>query len=237
MSNNGDPLAQAAIESIRDGMTVGLGTGRAASRGIRALASRVREQNWKVIGVATSRRSAELAQSLGLGIRPMSEVERVDLLFDGVDELDPTLAMTKGGGGAMTHERIVADAADHRIYLMDASKRVERLGERYPLPVETLEFARAFVARRLRELGLACELRFNRDQNAPERTDEGNLILDCSYGVASAGDLHRLSDEIFRIPGVIGHGLFVDQADVILIEPEMNAKSGPIERLERSRSS
>ena len=214
-----DGFAAAAVESVRRGMVVGLGTGRAASRGMHALADKVQRDRLDVTCVATSRRSAELAMSLGLKVLPMRDVPRVDVLFDGVDELEPGLAMTKGAGGAMTREKIVADAADRRLYLMDERKWVPRLGEHFPLPVEVLEFGLASTSANLERLGLTPSMRLNADHSDdPYLTDEGNLVLDCAYGQTSRGNLHELSLAISGVAGVVGHGLFVTQADVVLIE-------------------
>ncbi len=226
-----DLLATAAVEPVGHGMMVGLGTGRAASRGIHALAEKVRHESLSVTCVATSRRSAELAISLGLDVVPMRDVSRVDVLFDGVDELEPGLAMTKGAGGAMTRERIVADAADLRIYLMDESKLVQHLGERFALPVEVLEFGLASTSAGLEALGLVPSMRRVGDESKDlYLTDEGNLVLDCAYGDAASGHLLELSSEIDLIAGVVGHGLFVTQADVVLIE---SADRKRLERRER----
>jgi len=234
MTRADDLLAIEAVRDVADGMVVGLGTGRAASRAIEMLARKVQSDNLAVECVATSVRSAELARSHDLTVRPMRDVPRVDLLFDGVDELDPSLAMTKGGGGAMTREKIVAEAAERRIYLMQQSKRVRRLGERMPLPVEALEFGLASIAGRLDRLGLTPRVRTSAaDPDAPVRTDEGNLILDCKYGDAAEGDLFQLDRALNAIPGVVGHGLFVDQADVVIIEPD--DRDGPLEFHERRR--
>lgn len=226
-----DLLAAAAVEPVRRGMVVGLGTGRAASRGIHALAAKVKRDQLEITCVATSRRSAELALSLGLEVEPMRDVPRVDVLFDGVDELEPGLAMTKGAGGAMTRERIVADAADLRIYLMDESKVVQHLGERFALPVEVLEFGLASTRAGLEQLGLTPNLRLAGDESSDlYLTDEANLVLDCAYGETSRGDLLELSRAIDSIAGVVGHGLFATQADVVLIE---SADRRRLERRER----
>ncbi len=226
-----DRLAFAAVEPVRSGMVVGLGTGRAASRGIHALAQRVDREGLRLTCVATSRRSAELALSLGLDVVPMRDVPRVDVLFDGVDELEPGLAMTKGAGGAMTREKIVADAADLCLYLMDESKLVSRLGERFPLPVEVLEFGLASTSAALKRLGLEPTMRSSPDDpRQPYLTDEGNPVLDCAYGETSRGDLLDLSRAIDAVSGVVGHGLFVTQADVVLIESTDGQR---VERRER----
>jgi len=231
-----DQLAEEAVREIEEGMVIGLGTGRAASRAIRALAAKVKTEGFTAIRcVATSDRSAELARSLGLTVLEMRVVAWVDLLFDGVDELDPNLAMTKGGGGAMTREKIVAEAATRRFYLMQQSKVVSQLGEHASLPIEVLEFAMASVKRRLdKEFGLASETRFEMSESRRMvRTDDGNLILDCIYGEAARGELRVLDHALNSIPGVVGHGLFVDQADVVLIEDD-EGKGRPLERRERS---
>lgn len=225
-----DRLASAAVEPVRSGMLVGLGTGRAASRGIHSLAQRVQRERLKITCVATSRRSAELALSLGLDVVPMRDVERVDVLFDGADEVEPGLALTKGAGGAMTREKIVADAAGLRLYLMDESKLVGRLGERFPLPVEVLEFGLAATSGALRRLDLTPTLRLASDSREPYLTDEGNLVLDCAFGETSRGDLLQLARAIDGVCGVVGHGLFVTQADVVLIE---SADGQRVERRER----
>jgi len=214
-----DLLAQAAVEPVTNSMMVGLGTGRAASRGIHALAEKVKAESLDITCVATSHRSAELAESLGLIVRPMREVDHVDYLFDGVDELDPTLAMLKGAGGAMTREKIVAESADQCVFLMDESKLVTRLGERMPLPVEVLDFGLKATERRLRKLGLEPKQRsVDDDPQQPYLTDEGNPVLDCDFGRAQELEISTLSAYLDWTPGVVGHGLFVTQADMVLIE-------------------
>src|SRR5262249_29782841 len=154
-----DALAMGAVAGIQSGMIVGLGTGRAASRAIRALGQRAAAENLELRCVATSRASAELAGQLGLGVEPMEGVEVVDYLFDGADEVDPQLRMIKGRGGAMTREKIVAQASARRVYLVQTSKLVQRLGEHAPLPIEVLRFGLASTRRALRGLGLGGPLR------------------------------------------------------------------------------
>jgi len=228
-----DPLARAAVAECADGMIIGLGTGRAASRGIRALAHRSSSEGWiRLRTVATSERSADLARDLGLVVEPMDGVERLDLLFDGVDELAPDLAMLKGGGGAMTREKIVAEAAERRIYLMDESKHVPRLGRDFPLPVEVLDPALASVRRRLRLLfALDADLRLDDATGAPTRTDNGFLVLDGRWSDGPpTEDLVAYARELDALPGVVGHGLFANQADLVVVE---SADRRRLERLER----
>ncbi len=212
-----DQLAEHAVAGVRAGMIVGLGTGRAASRGIRALAERVRREHLSITCVATSRASEELAESLGLTVVPMAGVAEVGLLFDGADEVTPDLAMLKGAGGAMTREKIVAECARRRIYLVDDSKLVSRIGEKKPLPVEVLEYGVASASPRLRKIGLRPVLR-QVDVGHPYRTDNGNFVLDCEIGDAAGLPLEVLDGLLNAIPSVVGHGLFVSQADEVVVE-------------------
>src|SRR5512142_2387011 len=138
-----DALAAAAVEDVRAGMTVGLGTGRAATRAIEALARRVSGEGLDLLCVATSRASDELGRRLGLRMQAMEGIERIDYLFDGADEVDPAMRMIKGRGGAMTREKIAARAAARRVYLVQSTKLVGRLGEAAPLSIEVLRYGLA----------------------------------------------------------------------------------------------
>jgi ribose 5-phosphate isomerase A len=209
-----DPLAIAAVAPVRAGMLVGLGTGRAASRAIEALARRAIAERLGLTCVATSRTSEALAARLGLVVRPMQDVERVDYLFDGADEVDPALRMLKGRGGAMTREKIVARAADRRVYLVQARKRVARLGQTAPLPIEVLRFGLAATLRALRGRGLSPSLR-------AADSDDGNPIVDAPL----VGDPAAVAALLDATPGVVGHGLFLDEADAILVEDDAGAVS------------
>jgi len=210
-----DALAVAAVEEIRNGMTVGLGTGRAASRAIRALAGRASAEHLTLVCVATSQESDALGRSLGLDVSAMESVEAVDYLFDGADAVDPAMRMIKGRGGAMTREKIVADASARRVYLIQSTKLVSQLGEGAPLPVEVLRFGLASTRRALRQLGLDGPLRL-KPGGAVYETDNGNPIIDAV--LSPVVDLEHLRESIDALPGVIGHGLFLKEADVLLIE-------------------
>jgi ribose 5-phosphate isomerase A len=206
-----DALATAAVEEIRSEMTVGLGTGRTATRAIEALARRVSDERMRLVCVATSRASEELGRRLGLPMRAIEEVERIDYLFDGADEVDPWLRMIKGRGGAMTREKIAARAAARRVYLVQSAKRVERLGEGAPLPIEVLRFGLAATRRALRALGLDGPLRGD-----GYLTDDGNPVIDAP--LPAGLELEPLTAALDQTPGVVGHGLFLSEADLVLIE-------------------
>jgi ribose 5-phosphate isomerase A len=210
-----DLLATAAVKDIISGMKVGLGTGRAATRAIRALAQRAAAERLDLRCVATSQASHDLAATLGLVVGSLEEIGRLDLLFDGADEVDPALRMIKGRGGAMTREKIVAHASARRVYLIQSDKLSARLGEKAPLPVEIRASDLAGVRQELRKLGLDGPVRL-KDDGTPYKTDNGNPVIDAPL----AGDLDvvRLGAGLDALAGVVGHGLFLTEADDVLIE-------------------
>jgi len=199
--------AFAAVEEVRSGMLVGLGTGSTAAFAIERLGELVRA-GLDIRAVATSRRSEEAARAAGIALLDFAEVASVDLTIDGADEIDDRLFAIKGAGGAMLREKIVAAASRRMIVIADASKRVERIG-RAKLPVEVLPFACAFVAARLEALGARVAPRQD------YRTDQGNLIMDCIF--PDMPDPSALAGHLSAIPGVLGHGLFLDEVDCAYI--------------------
>jgi ribose 5-phosphate isomerase A len=218
-----DALAAAAVEEIRSGMTVGLGTGRTAARAIEALARRVSAERMRLVCVATSRASEELARRLRLPMLAMEEVEHIDYLFDGADEVDASMRMIKGRGGAMTREKIAAHAAARRVYLVQSSKLVERLGETAPLPIEVMRFGLAATRRALRTLGLDGPLR-----GGEYVTDDANPAIDAP--LPAGLDLAQLATALDQTPGVVGHGLFLVEADLVLIEDDQGLVSRRLTR-------
>jgi ribose 5-phosphate isomerase A len=197
-----------ALAQIRAGQLVGLGTGRAAERFVRALAARI-AAGLDVRGVATSRATEALAHSLGIPLVPLDEVAAVDVAVDGADEVDPERRLIKGYGGALLREKIVATAAARVVILVGPEKCVSRLGERGRLPIEVAPFAEAAVRGRLARLGIP---------GAPREhaSDNGNLLIDCA--VAPLADPRALERALRAIPGVIETGLFLDLDAVIAID-------------------
>lgn len=219
----------AAVAEIRSGMIVGLGTGRTANRGIRALAERVREDGLQIKCVATSEVSDALARDLGLEVVEFALLERVDYLFDGADEVDSELRALKGSGGAMTRERLVAWAADRVVYMVAENKMVESLGSSNTLAIAVLPFGLGPIRAELRSMGLigVCRRKINGELFI---TDNGNLILDVT--IDDGEDLEQLAATLNDMPGVIDHGLFLDEADEILVE----RADGKIDRMVRQRT-
>jgi ribose 5-phosphate isomerase A len=199
--------AYAAVEEVRPGMLVGLGTGTTAAFAIERLGELVRA-GLDIRAVATSRRSEEAARTAGIALLDFADVETVDLTIDGADEIDDRLFAIKGAGGAMLREKIVAAASRRMIVIADASKRVARIG-RAKLPVEILPFARTFVAARLEALGAHIALRQG------YRTDQDNIVIDCIF--PEMPDPSALAAQLSAIPGMLGHGLFLDEVDCAYI--------------------
>jgi ribose 5-phosphate isomerase A len=200
--------AERAVDLVRPGTIVGLGTGSTARYFIDALAQRVR-QGLTVQAVATSAESRAQAESAGIPI-----TERIDggldLAVDGADEIDPAVNCIKGRGGALLREKIVAHASRRFILVADESKLVGRLG-RGPVPIEVLPFLWEATSRSIESLGGRPALRMAAGE--PARTDNGNLVLDTSFGVVDGG----LGIALHGIPGVIEHGLFFGMASAAII--------------------
>lgn len=204
--------ARASLRFVQDGDIVGLGSGSTASHAIRFLAGRVHD-GLKIRGIPTSAKTAALAESLGIPLTTLDEFQEINVDIDGADEIDPQLNLIKGGGGALLREKVIASASRKFVVVADSSKQVSVLGK-FPLPVEVIPFAEALIAKKISALGAAVKTRQLKD-GSPFVTDEGHHILDCSFG--EIPDPARLAKALQNIPGVAGHGLFVDMANVALI--------------------
>jgi ribose 5-phosphate isomerase A len=210
--------AARALEEVRDGMKLGLGTGSTARHFVDLLGEKVRA-GMKVVGVPTSEATRVQAESCGIALTTLDDVDRLDLTVDGADEIDPALNLIKGGGGALLREKIVAAASDRMIVIADESKWVEVLG-RFPLPVEVIPFGlaatRRGMAKVFAECGVSGEmvLRKGRDGHVFV-TDGGHWIIDAHLG--RIGDAPRLAGLLGAVPGVVEHGLFTKLASVALL--------------------
>ena len=205
-----------AVEWIRDGMVLGLGSGSTAALVLEEIASRRSQGVWKnVVGVPTSERTAELARGHGIPLIDLGEGTSVDLAIDGADEVDVELNLIKGLGGALLREKIVATVAAVVLIVVDDSKRVSRLGTKCPVPVEVDPFGVAVQEPFFRALGADPRLRHGED-GAPVRTDGGNYIIDCHFpdGIE---DAHTMEVRLKDHPGILEAGLFIDLADHVLI--------------------
>lgn len=212
---------ESALELVREGQTLGLGTGRAAEAFIEALGRRARG-GLRIRGVPSSRRSEILARAVGIPLAGLDEVERLDWTFDGADEIDPELNLIKGMGGALVREKILASASvEGLVVLAGSEKETPKLGARKGvLPVEVLPFGWTHCRRALARLGLESELRPDPEDPglewAPFQSDNRNYILDCRVGAIE--DPEGLARAIRAIPGVVDHGLFLGMARVAYIQ-------------------
>jgi len=202
--------AAAALEEVRDGMRLGLGSGTTAWQFVDLLGARV-AAGLRCLCVPTSETTAAQARALGIPLTDLDHIDRLDLTVDGADEVDPALNLIKGGGGALLREKIVAAASDRMVVIADASKAVETLG-RFPLPIEVNPFGEGATRRALTEILAAFKaeggLKLRPDAaGAPFVTDGGHHIFDALFGRISTPQ--ALSDALLGVPGVVQHGLFL----------------------------
>jgi ribose 5-phosphate isomerase A len=212
----GDPARAAAVAAARTriepGMTVGLGSGRAVFALIDLLGTGGSSSRPLRAVVASSRTEAR-ARAAGIELVDLDEDRALDLAVDGADEVDPALHLLKGGGGALLREKLVLAAARHVVIVAEAPKLVGRLGATKALPVEVVRFAWPTTRRRLLDLVPSATLRRAPDGD-PVVTDEGHHLLDCAI---PDGDLPTLAAAVKATLGVVEHGLFLDQADEVLL--------------------
>lgn len=204
--------AAAAMEYVQNRMLLGLGTGSTVEFALRFLSRRIK-QGLKITGVPSSKATARLARRLRIPlVADEGAFKKIDLTIDGADEVDAQLHLIKGGGGALTREKIIASRSDRVIIIVDEKKLVQQLGK-FPLPVEVLSFGWQSTAALLRELGARVRLR--EKERKAMRTDNGNYILDCNFrGIAAPA---TLAAQIKALTGVVEVGLFPGLADLVII--------------------
>lgn len=209
-----DRVAVAALAYVADGMTLGLGTGRAAEAFIRKLGERSR-RGMAVQGIPTSKRSEELARRENIRVVTLEEIDHIDLAVDGADEVTPELHLTKGLGGALLRERVVAYEAQQFIVLVTPEKLVDELGSRAPIPVEIVPYAAPTIKKHLGKLGISVTLRKKEGGLGPFMTDNQNWIFD--VGFEPIFDPALVDAKIRAIPGVVDTGIFLGMADAVLV--------------------
>jgi ribose 5-phosphate isomerase A len=220
MTGDADWLKRAAalraLDFVRDGMVLGLGSGSTAEMCLTELAQRV-QSGLRVVAVPTSRKTEAMAEQLGVPLATLDQHPRLDLTIDGADEIEPrTFNLIKGHGGSLLREKLVAVATAKEIIVADDSKLVERLGERRPVPVEVVQFGWRRTAESLEQLG--CQANLRQVDCRPFISDEGHYILDCRF--PPIGEAERLGREIKAIVGVVEHGLFIGLVHCLVIGGE-----------------
>lgn len=209
--NSKKVAGEKAVEYVKDGMIVGLGTGTTVYYSIVSLAEKVRN-GLQVKAVSTSNKTTELAKNLGIEVIPFNEIEYVDLTIDGADEVDNLLNGIKGGGGALLYEKLIAISSRKVIWVVDKSKKVDFLGA-FPLPVEIVPFAYHQIMNKLIELNLNPVIRQNDD--GYYLTDGGHFIIDLFINkIDNPYELHKT---LKLLPGIVETGLFIEIADTVII--------------------
>jgi len=200
--------AYEAVRHVKDGFVVGLGSGSTAALAIAALGEKIKREHLSVLAVPTSYQAFLLAVKHGIEITTLEERGVIDVTIDGADQIDPKLDLIKGMGAALAREKIVASASKQNIIIADESKKVSMLGENgHPVPVEVLPFAIAVASRRIEAVGGNAILREGKGKVGPVITDNGNAVIDASFGVIR--NAAELEVKLKLIPGVVETGLFI----------------------------
>ena len=205
-------VGKEAVKYIQDGMIVGLGTGSTVRYMVNALGERVKNEGLKIVGVTTSNRTTKQAESLGITIKDIDDVDHIDLCIDGADEVDDDFNGIKGGGGALLWEKIVNNASTKKIWIVDQSKLVSRIGD-FGVPVEVIPFGAQHVFNTFEKKGYKPVWRMDGDHKY--RTDENNFIIDIHLG--QIDDPHALAEDLIHTVGVVEHGLFLNRVDDVIV--------------------
>lgn len=200
-----------SADFIKDGMIVGLGTGSTVYYMLERLAERLKE-GLKIKGVTTSSATTALAQSLGIPLVSIHDIEGIDLTIDGADEVDPKLNGIKGGGGALLYEKVVARLSKKVIWIVDSAKQVSELGD-FPLPVEVVPFGYTHLFRCFEQKGLQPKLRKSGEDVLV--TDSGHYIIDIK--INKVQDLQSFASWLDSLTGVVEHGLFLGMTNILIV--------------------
>ena len=203
-------LSNDALKFVKDGFVIGLGSGRAATTLVNSLSSLIKVKNYNIRGVSTSLQIKIIAEKKGIPLVEADQIDHIDVVFDGADQIDSQRYIIKGGGGALLRENILFSLANKIVVMADESKFVKNFTR--TVPVEVHPLARNSVINAIKKLGGKTELR-SLDRGYPFFTENGNIILDCNFGVIKSPKV--LSQKIKQIPGVMESGIFVRKPDII----------------------
>lgn len=222
-------IAKHAANQVQDGMLVGLGTGSTANCFIAELARRCLEENMQITTVSSSDASAIEAQKLGLPVMGFEQVSHLDMYVDGADEVSPDLTLLKGQGADLVREKLLATASDQFLVLIEQSKLVERIGEKFAIPIEVMPFAWRLVKKQLEASGGLGDLRQTPDKKDYAISSYGNLILDMRFDVQI--NAKTLNDILNGTPGVVEHGIFYGLTTAVLV-----GQNGKIQELQTTNT-
>ncbi len=224
--NDKQAVAEYALTYVQNDMTIGLGTGSTANCFIEALAQRYQQENLQIKTVASSLVSQLKAQQLGLPIIAIDHIEKLDIYVDGADEVAPDMTLLKGRGSDLVKEKLLVEAAEQFIVLIDPFKQVNRIGDNFPIPAEVLPFAWQLVQQKMRNAGAQVNLR--KTDSGLAVTSCGNLVLDLIFD--SELSTTALNNLLNATPGIIEHGIFHNLADIILL-----ANKGEVTQITREK--
>jgi len=203
-------LSNDALKFVKDGFVIGLGSGRAATTLVNSLSSLIKVKNYNIRGVSTSLQIKIIAEKKGIPLVEADQIDHIDVVFDGADQIDSQRYIIKGGGGALLRENILFSLANKIVVMADESKFVKNFTR--TVPVEVHPLARNSVISAIKKLGGKTELR-SLDRGYPFFTENGNIILDCNFGVIKNPKV--LSQKIKQMPGVMESGIFIRKPDII----------------------
>ncbi len=210
--------AKKAVQFVESGMIIGLGSGSTAWFALEEIGRRLREGGLEaIIGIPSSRKTAQAAQELGIPLGTLDEFPALDLTIDGADEVDPHLNLIKGGGGALLREKILAEHSRRLIIVVDESKLSPVLGIKQPVPVEVIPFGCQPVLNYLATLAIEVKLRLNQNHR-PVETDQGNYIIDCKF--ADLSEPEAIAAKLSGKAGIVEHGLFIGLASDVIVAGE-----------------
>ena len=218
LNNEKKAAAEKAVEFIESGMLVGLGTGSTVKFMIKSLSEKIRD-GLDVKTVSTSNATSKFAETLGITVLNFNDVDEIDLMIDGADEVDQKLNGIKGGGGALLYEKIVASSSKKNIWMVDSTKRVEQLG-RFPLPLEVVPFGANQTFNKLFSLGYNPKFRTADGKNYV--TDGNHYIIDLHLN--NIENPAELNTKLLLIPGVVETGLFLEICDVLIVGADDDCK-------------
>lgn len=207
-------VGEKSVEWIKDGMTVGLGTGSTVKFMVDALGRRVKTEGLHITGVTTSKATAKQAEELGITLKSVDAVDHIDLTIDGADEISNDFQGIKGGGAALLFEKIVATNSDQIMWIVDESKMVKNLGA-FPLPVEVIPYGSQKVFERFAKKGYNPTFRKNNDGKSLLLTDSENYIIDLHLN--DILDPEKLADDLIKEVGVVEHCLFLNMVNTVIV--------------------
>lgn len=208
-----------AARYLEDGMTIGLGTGSTTAYALAAIGKKIREDGLQIRGIPTSSSAEIIARNHGIPICTFDDVsEKLDIAFDGADEVSPKLDLIKGRGAAHTREKLIASQSKRFLVLVDPSKLVSQLGKKASVPIEILPVAAPVILRTLCAMEVHASLRIGVQKDGPVVTDQGFWIVDAAFpSISNPGQLSRT---LLEMPGVLEHGLFVNLVTDVIVGTE-----------------